>query len=73
MLNKVDVKYLKKIEFDGQVISLVKRPKGFGDTLENFLHTGTIGKIVHKLTGLEKPCNTCQQRKETLNELLPYR
>lgn len=72
MLNKIDIKHSKNINFNGQQITIIKRPKGFGDSLEKFLHSGLVGKIVHKLTGLEEPCNTCKKRKQKLNELIPY-
>lgn len=72
MLTKIDIKHSKKITVDGTNITIIKRPKGFGDSLEYFLHTGTIGKIVHKLTGLDGPCDTCIKRRDRLNQLLPY-
>ncbi len=73
MLTKIDMKYAKKVTVDGQEITVIKRPRGFGDTIEHFLHTGTIGKIVHLLTGLDGPCDTCIKRRDKLNKLLPYK
>jgi hypothetical protein len=72
MLNKIDIKHSKKIIFNNQEITIIKRPKGLGDSLESFLHNGLMGKIVHKLTGLDEPCNKCKERKRKLNELIPY-
>lgn len=73
MITKIDIKHSKKVEFDGTTITLIKRPKGFGDSVEHFLHTGTIGKIVHKLTGRDTPCGGCIKRRNFLNELIPYK
>ena len=73
MLNKIDMKHARKTVFDGIQITTIKRPKGFGDTVEQFLHTGVIGLVVHKLTGLDGPCGACQKRRDKLNAILPYK
>lgn len=73
MITKIDMKHTKVVTHEGQSITIIERPKGFGDTIEKFLHTGTIGKIVYKITGKQKPCGGCQKRKEKLNKLLPYK
>jgi len=72
MLTNIDIKHSKKIVSNGQNITIIERPKGLGDSIEKFLHTGTIGVIVHKLTGKESPCDSCNKRKEFLNKVLPY-
>ena len=48
------------------------KPRGLGDTVENFTKATGIKKLVDKaaeVTG--KPCG-CNRRKEVLNYLFPY-
>jgi protein required for attachment to host cells len=73
MLTKIDIKHKKVINHNGQNITIIERPKGLGDSIEKLLHTGMIGKIVHKLTGHNKPCGGCQKRKEKLNNIITYK
>jgi hypothetical protein len=41
-----------------------------GDMVAKILHWGPIGWIVHKITGLDKPCDECEQRRKDWNKLL---
>tara|TARA_R110000744_G_scaffold107946_1_gene204631 strand:- start:410 stop:568 length:159 start_codon:yes stop_codon:yes gene_type:complete len=46
---------------------------GLGDTVEKFTKVTGIKKIVdHISQGLNIPCG-CEQRKKTLNKILPYK
>lgn len=47
--------------------------KGAGDLIAKILHTGLIGKIVHKVTGKDKPCDGCEERRKKFNELISFR
>lgn len=49
----------------------LKYATGLGDVIKCILHSGYIGKIVHLITGLDKPCLTCSQRANALNVLFP--
>lgn len=73
MLTKIDLKHKKVIKYDGKNITIIERPKGLGDSIVNLLHTGTIGKIVHTLTGKDKPCGGCQERRKLLNKMVKYK
>jgi hypothetical protein len=44
-----------------------------GDLVAKVLHWGPIGWVVHKVTGLDKPCDKCEERRKKLNELLAKR
>ena len=47
--------------------------KGFGDTVEKFTEATGIKTFVDKVSqGLNITCG-CQQRKETLNKVFPYK
>jgi len=47
--------------------------KGLGDTIEKFTKATGIKTFVDKVSdGLNIPCG-CQQRKEKLNEVFPYK
>lgn len=73
MISKRDLKYATKItSATGEIVYVIKRPSGFGDTVEHFLHTGIIGKMVHTITGLNGPCEGCKKRRDALNKLIPY-
>jgi hypothetical protein len=41
-----------------------------GDIVAKVLHWGPIGWLVHKITGLEEPCDECKERQERWNQLL---
>lgn len=69
----MDLKHQRTVVHDGQTITIINRPKGFGDTIEKLLHTGAIGKIVHRITGMDKPCGPCLKRKQFLNNVAPYK
>lgn len=73
MITKIDIKHKKIVEHNGQKITLIERPKGIGDSIEKFLHTGTLGKLVYKITGHDKPCGKCAERKAKLNKLMSYK
>jgi len=47
--------------------------KGLGDSVEKFTKATGIKSIVDKVSqGLDIPCG-CQQRKNTLNKIFPYK
>ena len=47
--------------------------QGLGDSIEKFTKATGIKTFVDKVTdGLNIPCG-CQQRKETLNKVFPYK
>lgn len=47
--------------------------KGLGDSIEKFTKATGIKSVVDKVSeGLNIPCG-CQQRKEKLNEVFPYK
>ena len=43
----------------------IKNTKGFGDTVHNMIQAISRGKI--------NPCNSCNKRKNMLNQLISYR
>ncbi len=52
---------------------VVKKPKGFGDTVANFTQKTGIKKVVDAIseaTGV--PCG-CEERQEALNNAIPYK
>lgn len=49
----------------------VRKARGVGDVVAHVLHTGTVGKVVKAITGMDAPCGGCKKRQERLNELLP--
>jgi hypothetical protein len=49
------------------------KSKGLGDTIEKITKATGIKTVVDKVSdGLNIPCG-CQQRKEKLNKLIPYK
>jgi len=51
----------------------MNKSKGFGDTVEKFTEATGIKTLVDTVSqGLNIPCG-CQQRKEILNKILPYK
>lgn len=73
MLTKRDIKFIKNIDnIDGEDVYHITRPKGLGDSIENFLHTGIVGNIVHAVTGKSEPCEPCKQRRDFINKIIPY-
>ena len=42
----------------------IQKPKGFGDTVHNMIHTISHGKV--------KPCGGCKKRQTMLNQLISY-
>tara|TARA_R100000935_G_scaffold48884_1_gene73706 strand:- start:394 stop:552 length:159 start_codon:yes stop_codon:yes gene_type:complete len=47
--------------------------RGLGDSIENFTKATGIKKVVDGLSqGLNIPCG-CQQRKEALNQMFPFK
>ena len=49
------------------------KSQGFGDTVERFTEATGVKTFVDKVSqGLNIPCG-CQQRKETLNKVFPYK
>jgi|TARA_R110000744_G_scaffold60764_1_gene125759 hypothetical protein len=49
------------------------KSQGLGDSIEKFTKATGIKKFVDKVSdGLNIPCG-CQERKETLNEVFPYK
>ena len=49
------------------------KSQGFGDSVEKFTEATGIKTFVDKVSqGLNIPCG-CQQRKETLNKVFPYK
>ena len=52
----------------------MKRPKikGLGDLIAHILHTGFIGKIVFWVTGKDKPCDNCEERRKKFNEMVSF-
>jgi len=51
----------------------MSKSEGFGDSVEKFTEATGIKTFVDKVSqGLNIPCG-CQQRKETLNKVFPYK
>ena len=57
----------------------INRPKGLGDSIENFTKTTGIKSLtemavkgMNKITGLNKGCG-CGKRKNWLNKQFPYK
>jgi len=49
------------------------KSRGFGDSVEKFTtKTGIKSIVEHISQGLNIPCG-CEQRKKTLNKILPYK
>ena len=72
-ISKSDLKYSKKVaDSSGVEITVIERPMGLGDTVKNFLHSGIVGVVVHKLTGMTQPCEKCRKRQDKLNSILGY-
>lgn len=51
---------------------LKENPEGLGDTIEKITEATGIKKVVEKLTPKGKDCG-CNERKEKLNKMFPYR
>ena len=52
------------------------KPKGFGDSLANFIEATGLKKSFHKvqeIRGKEKEDCGCYERKEKLNKIFPYK
>tara|TARA_R100001443_G_scaffold16590_2_gene26785 strand:+ start:7438 stop:7614 length:177 start_codon:yes stop_codon:yes gene_type:complete len=52
------------------------KPKGFGDTLANFLEMSGVKIVVNKMqkaTGREPEDCGCKGRQEKLNKIFPYK
>ena len=47
--------------------------EGLGDLVAHILHTGLIGKIVFWITGKDKPCDKCEERRKKFNEALAFK
>ena len=51
----------------------MSKSQGFGDSVEKFTEATGIKTLVDTVSqGLNIPCG-CQQRKEALNKILPYK
>jgi len=46
--------------------------EGLGDLIAYILHHGIIGKIVFKLTGKDKPCDKCEERRKKFNKMVAF-
>jgi hypothetical protein len=44
---------------------------GIGDLIACTLHSKYIGRLTHKITGSNSPCQKCSKRAQALNELFP--
>ena len=55
-----------------QIIMYREKPKGLGDSIENFTtKTGIKGLVDRVSNGLNIPCG-CEGRRNALNNLVPY-
>jgi len=54
----------------GRPKKIVKKPQGFGDTVEKVLESTGIAKLTKFILG--EDCG-CEERKAKLNEMFPYR
>jgi hypothetical protein len=46
---------------------------GFGDLIACFLHSKPIGWLTHLISGKDKPCTICNQRRQAWNIILPIK
>ena len=70
-------KEVKQLEEDGAAVDTDnmyrEKPKGLGDSIENFTTKTGIKKIVDKVSdGLNIPCG-CEGRRKAMNTLFPYK
>ena len=47
--------------------------EGLGDLVAYILHTGFIGWIVFKVTGKDKPCDKCEERRKKFNDAVSFK
>ena len=65
------MKEVEQLDVDGNVN--IMRSKGLGDTVNKFTKATGVKTFVDKVSqGLNIPCG-CQQKKETLNKVFPYK
>jgi len=50
----------------------IRYAKGLGDVVACFLHSKPIGWLTHAITGNDKPCSICSNRRKALNVLVPF-
>jgi hypothetical protein len=50
----------------------IRYAKGLGDVVACFLHSKPIGWLTHAITGNDKPCTICSNRRTALNVLVPF-
>jgi hypothetical protein len=48
-----------------------KYAAGLGDIVACFLHCRLVGWLTHFITGKDKPCSTCSERRHALNVIMP--
>lgn len=60
---------MTKVELEFMEKPPKKKAEGLGDTLENIFRVVGITRFVEKIT--KKDCG-CKNRKEKLNEIVPY-
>jgi hypothetical protein len=67
------VKEAKLQEENGIVNMIRNKPKGLGDSIENFTTKTGIKTIVNRVSeGLNIPCG-CEGRRKAMNALFPYK
>lgn len=67
------MKEVKQQEENGIVNMIRKKPKGLGDSIENFTTKTGIKTIVDRVSeGLNIPCG-CEGRRKAMNAIFPYR
>jgi len=67
------VKEVKQQEENGIVNMIRNKPKGLGDSIENFTTKTGIKSMVDRVSeGLNIPCG-CEGRRKAMNALFPYK
>jgi len=60
------------IDIEKSKKKIMKKSKGFGDTVEKITTATGIKKVVEKVASVTgKPCG-CNKRQDTLNRMFPY-
>jgi hypothetical protein len=51
----------------------IRYAKGLGDIIACILHSKSIGWLTHLITGNDKPCTLCSQRRHAWNFIFPIK
>ena len=63
-----------KLQEENGIVNMIRnKPKGLGDSIENFTTKTGIKTIVNRVSeGLNIPCG-CEGRRKAMNALFPYK